>query len=71
MVITVKLEDGNATGLAEQTVTIAPGETKTVTLNYTGDASMLYFFIDTGWCETSITNSGNVTISGISFSKAD
>lgn len=71
VVITVKLEDGNATGLAEQTVTIAPGETKTVTLNYTGDASMLYFFIDTGWCETSITNSGNVTISGISFSKAD
>ena len=71
VVITVKLEDASATGLTEQTITIAPGETATVTLNYTGEATMLYFFIDTGWCEESITNSGDITISGIHFSKAD
>ncbi|MBE6978686.1 MAG: glycosyl hydrolase family protein [Ruminococcaceae bacterium] len=48
VVITVKVEDASATGLGEQTVTIAPGETVTVNLRYTGEASMLYFFIDTG-----------------------
>lgn len=71
VVITVKLEDAAATGLEEKTVTIAPGETATVTLTYAGEATMLYFFIDTGWCETTIINSGNVTISGIHFTKAD
>ena len=69
--VTVKLEDAAAAALGEQTVTIAPGETATVTLQYTGAASMLYFFIDTGWCDTNAVNSGNVTISGITFSKAD
>ena len=67
----MKLEDASATGLVEQTVTIAPGETATVTMKYTGTPAMLYFFIDTGWCETEVVNSGDVTISGITFSKAD
>lgn len=69
--ITVKLEDASANGLVEKTVTIAPGETATVTMQYAGEATMLYFFIDTGWCETNVVNSGDVTISGITFRKAD
>ena len=71
IVITVKLEDASATGLTEQTVTIAPGQTANVQLSYTGEATMLYFFIDSGWSETEVTNSGDVTICGICFSKAD
>ena len=67
VVITVKLEDASSTGLTEQTISIAPGETKEVSLHYEGEATMLFFFIDTGWSETPITNSGNITISGIQF----
>ena len=67
VVITVKLEDGAAGALGEQRIEIAAGETKTVTLTYTGEAMMLYFFIDSGWKETTTTHAGDVTIFGIRF----
>ena len=64
--VTVKLEDA-AGALGESTVEIAAGETVTVTISYTGDAVMLYFFIDSGWSSDTTQHSGDVTISGIKF----
>ena len=65
--ITVKLEAAGAVALAEKKMVIAAGETQTLSADFTGEAEMLFFFIDTGWSETTATHAGDVTISGIHF----
>ena len=66
--VTVKLEAAGAVALAEEKVYVAAGEVASVTLNFTGEAEMLYFFIDTGWSETTTSHSGSVTVAGVRFS---
>ena len=65
--ITVKLEAAGQVALAEKKMVIAAGETQTLSADFTGEAEMLFFFIDTGWSETTATHAGDVTISGIHF----
>ena len=65
--ITVKLEKETNGPAKENTVELAAGEMKTVTLEYTEEGVMLYFFIGSGWSETTTTGSGDVTIAGIKF----
>ena len=64
--ITVKLENG-ASEAAETKVVLAAGETKTVELAYSFAPDLIYFFIDSGWAETTATHAGDITISGINF----
>lgn len=64
--ITVKLENG-AGGACEEKVTLAAGESKTVSKSYDFAPDSLYFFIDSGWAETTATHAGDITISGIHF----
>ena len=66
--ITVKLEAAGAVALGEYKVSLAPGESKTVSGDFSGVAEMLYLFIDTGWALETGTHSGDITITGISFS---
>ena len=66
--VTVKLEAAGAVALAEEKVYVAAGEVKAVTLNFTGEAEMLYFFIDTGWSETTTSHAGSLTVAGVRFS---
>ena len=66
--VTVKLEAAGAVALAEEKVYVAAGEVASVTLNFTGEAEMLYFFIDTGWSENTTSHSGSVTVAGVRFS---
>ena len=63
--ITVKLESG--AGAAETKVVLAAGETVTAELAYDFAPDLLYFFIDSGWAETTAEHAGDVTISGINF----
>ena len=64
--ITVKLENG-AGEAAEYKMVIAAGETQTLSGAYSIAPDQLYFFIDSGWAETTATHAGDVTISGINF----
>ncbi len=64
--ITLKLENG-AKEAAETKVVLAPGETKTVSLEYSFAPDSVYFFIDSGWSEATATHAGDITISGINF----
>ena len=66
--VTVKLEAAGAVALAEEKVYVAAGEVKAVTLNFVGEAEMLYFFIDTGWSETTTSHAGSLTVAGVRFS---
>jgi uncharacterized cupredoxin-like copper-binding protein len=66
--VTVKLEAAGAVALAEEKIYVAAGEVKEVTLNFTGEAEMLYFFIDTGWSETTTSHAGSLTVAGVRFS---
>ena len=66
--VTVKLEAAGAAALAEEKIYVAAGEVKEVTLNFTGEAEMLYFFIDTGWSETTTSHAGSLTVAGVRFS---
>ena len=66
--VTVKLEAAGAVELAIQKVELAAGEMKTVTLDFTGVAEMIYFFIDSDWSETTTTHAGDISIAGIKFS---
>ena len=66
--VTVKLEAAGAVALVEEKVYVAAGEVKAVTLNFTGEAEMLYFFIDTGWSETTTSHAGSLTVAGVRFS---
>ena len=64
--ITIKLEtDGSALG--EKKVEVAPGATETFFVDYSADAALLFFFIDSDWSETTTTHAGDITISGIHF----
>ena len=65
--VTVKLEDGSSTALAEKKLEIAAGETVTVNADFAGEAAMLFFFIDSDWAETPTSHAGDITISGILF----
>ena len=65
--ITVKLEATGAVALGEYKVTVAPGEAYTLYGEFTGDAEMLYLFIDSGWATETNTHSGNITLTGIAF----
>ena len=67
--VTVKLEAAGAVALAEEKVYVAAGEVASVTLNFTGEAEMLYFFIDTGWSENTTSHSGSITVAGVRFSE--
>ena len=64
--VTVKLETAG-TGLGEDKIYVDAGQVADVTLNYTGAPEMLYFFIDTGWSETTTSHAGDITIRGIRF----
>ena len=64
--ITVKLEAAGA-GIGEQTVVIAAGEMQTVSVDFAGEAELLYLFIDSGWSETTAAHSGDITVGGIKF----
>ena len=64
--VTVKLETAGA-GLAEDKIYVDAGQVADVTLNYAGTPEMLYFFIDTGWSETTTSHAGDVTIRGVRF----
>ena len=64
--ITVKLENG-AGEAAEYKMVIAAGETQTLSGAYSIAPDQLFFFIDSGWAETTATHAGDVTISGINF----
>ena len=66
--VSVKLEAAGATELAFQKVELAAGELKTVSLDFSGEAQMLYFFIDSDWSETTTTHAGDISIAGIKFS---
>ena len=66
--VTVKLEAAGAVALVEEKVYVAAGEVKEVTLNFVGEAEMLYFFIDTGWSETTTSHAGSLTVAGVRFS---
>ena len=66
--VSVKLENASATELAFQKVELAAGELKTVSLDFSGEAQMLYFFIDSDWSETTTTHAGDISIAGIKFS---
>jgi LEA14-like dessication related protein len=68
VLVTVKLEAAGAAELASQKVELAAGEMKTVSLDFTGEAQMLFFFIDSDWSETTTTNAGDISIAGIKFS---
>ena len=65
--ITVKLEAAGAVGLIEGKMVIEAGKTQTISLEFAGEAELLYFFIDSGWAETTATHAGDITISGINF----
>ena len=65
--ITVKLENSEAGSAKDTKVELAAGEVKTVTLDYTNEAVMLFFFIDSDWSEVTTTHSGDITIAGIKF----
>ena len=65
--ITVKLEAAGSVALAENTVEIGAGQMQTITLNFEGEAEMLFLFIGTGWNEANIESAGNITIAGIKF----
>ena len=64
--ITVKLESGS--GAAETKVTLAAGQSITGSLAYEFAPDLLYFFIDSGWAESTSSHAGDITISGINFS---
>ena len=64
--ITVKLENG-AGGAAEVKATIEAGKTAEVTLAYDFAPDLLYFFIDSGWSETTASHAGDITIAGVEF----
>ena len=68
VLVTVKLEAAGAAELAKQKVELAAGEMKTVSLDFTGEAQMLFFFIDSDWSETTTTHAGDISIAGIKFS---
>ena len=65
--ITVKLEAAGAVALGEYKLSLAAGESKTIEGNFSGEAEMLFFFIDTGWAQTTASHAGDITISGINF----
>ena len=65
--ITVKLEAAGAVALGEYKISLAAGESKTIEGNFSGEAEMLFFFIDTGWAEATASHAGDITISGINF----
>ena len=67
--ITVKIEAAGAVALMEGKMEIPAGEEHTFSQAFTGEAEMLYFFIDSGWVpdEDVREHSGDVTISGVSF----
>ena len=65
--ITVKLEAAGAVALGEYKVELAAGETQTVSGEFSGEAELLFFFIDSGWAEATATHAGDITISGINF----
>ena len=65
--ITVKLEAAGAVALCEYKVELAAGETQTVSGEFSGEAELLFFFIDSGWAEATATHAGDITISGINF----
>ena len=64
--ITVKLESGS--GAAETKVTLAAGQSITGSLASEFAPDLLYFFIDSGWAESTSSHAGDITISGINFS---
>ena len=65
--ITVKLEAAGSVALGEYKMEIAPGQTKDVVGGFSGEAELLFFFIDSGWSAETQTHAGNVTISDIYF----
>ena len=65
--ITVKLEAAGAVALGEYKLEIAPGEIKDLVGGFSGEAELLFFFIDSGWSQTTATHAGNVTISSVYF----
>ena len=64
--VTVKLETAG-TGLGETKIYVDAGQVGEVNLDYVGSPEMLYFFIDTGWSETTTSHAGDITIRGIRF----
>ena len=48
-------------------IVLAAGETQTVSLAYDFAPDLLFFFIDSGWAESTSTHAGDITISGINF----
>ena len=65
--IMVKVQTVAEVAKGEDAFTVAAGETKTFTLNYTDTPDMFFLFIDSAWNATDGTHSGDVTIAGIKF----
>ena len=65
--IMVKVQTVAEVAKGEDAFTVAAGETKTFTLNYTDTPDMFFLFIDSAWNATDGTHSGDITIAGIKF----
>ena len=65
--IMVKVQTVAEVAKGEDAFTVAAGETKTFTLNYTDTPDMFFLFIDSAWNATAGTHSGDITIAGIKF----
>ena len=65
--VTVKLEAAGAVALGEYKMEIAAGQTMDVVGGFSGEAELLFFFIDSGWAADTAVHAGNVTISDIYF----
>ena len=65
--IMVKVQTVAEVAKGEGAFTVAAGETKTFTLNYTDTPDMFFLFIDSAWNATDGTHSGDITIAGIKF----
>ena len=66
--ITVKLETADNVQVIEKKMVIGAGELATLTTEYTGEAALLYLFVDSGYSETTASHAGDITIAGIKFS---
>ncbi len=61
----VQMKDTNGAALIDENKNIAAGTEETFTFNYTGDAKMIFLFIDSSHKAAEGTHSGDITISDL------
>ena len=65
----VQIKDANNADLQNSNKNIAPGAEEEITVDYSGTANVIYFFIDSTNAATEGATSGNVTLSGLKLGK--